>query len=236
VLLGELRLNSQAIHRKTALVLLVVVGIARAAEPQCAISGRVTDQQGVPTQAATVTVVRVGALELGQEGPAGGATTDGSGRYCLKGLRPGGYVLRVIVRTHPPSASPACSECCSASSEFVPSGYGGMQEQNSGQTVWVERGRTASTATVVLQRAPAYCVPGEVRDAKGTLREDVRIALHGVGWSASVLNEGGRFLLTNLLPGEYRLVIRESGAYQRELARELIRVSGKSARIVVSLR
>ena len=229
-------MNSHAIHRKTGLVLLVLVGIAGAAQPPCAISGRVTDQQGVPTQAATVTVVRVGVLELGQEGPAAGATTDGGGRYCLTGLRPGGYVLRINARTHPPSASPACSECCSASSELVPSGYGGMQKQNSGQTVWVENGRTASAATVVLQRAPAYCVPGDVRDAKGTLRQDVRIALHGVGWSASVLNEGGRFLLTSLLPGEYQLVIRESGTNQRDLARELIRVSGKSGRIVVSLR
>ena len=227
-------MNCPAIRRAAALVLLA--GATSAAEPQCAISGRVTDQQGVPTQAATVTAVRVDALASGQEGPAGGAATDGSGRYCLTRLRPGGYVIRVIARTHPPSASPACSECCSASTEFVPIGYGRMQKQNTGQTVSVENGRTVSAPTVVLQRAPAYCVPGEVRDAKGALRADVGLALHGSGWSASVQNEGGRFLLTNLLSGEYQLVISDRGAFPRELARELIKVSGKSARRVVRLR
>jgi hypothetical protein len=111
-----------------------------------------------------------------------------------------------------------------------------MQKQNTGQTVWVENGRTVSAPTVVLQRSPAYCVPGEVRDTNGALRGDVRIVLEGAGWSTSVLNEGGRFLLTNLLSGEYQLVISDRGAFPRELARELIKVSGKSARRVVRLR
>lgn len=228
-------MNCATICRKAGLMLVAGAGIVGAAGPECAISGRITDQRGVPTGAAAVTAVRAGAPGFGQEETAGGATTDDRGSFCVTDLRPGRYFIRASARSHPPSASPACAECCSAGSEFVPGYYGGAQKQSSRQAVWVENGRTVSEVMVVLRRAAAYCVPGEVRDAAGALRGDVDLALDGAGWSASVLNYGGRFLLTSLLPGDYLLVVKGRGSPDRVLAREVIRVSGKGGRIVVRL-
>ncbi|MGJ5821009.1 carboxypeptidase-like regulatory domain-containing protein, partial [Paludibaculum fermentans] len=103
------------------------------------------------------------------------------------------------------------------------------------QPVRVLEDRTIAGLAIVLRSAPAFCVRGEVRNAAGVLRGDVALRLEAQGWSASVFNDGGRFLLTGLLPGEYRLIVTGQGVVSQELARELIRVDSSNSRVVVRL-
>ena len=225
------RLGWDTIRRRAGLALLAVASLASAAAQECAVSGRVTDRRGVPRKSATVTAERTGALGLGQGAPAGGASTNARGEFCLKGLAPGEYFIRVFSRSHTPSASPACEECCAASSEFVPSYHQGLKGRPA--SVRVEKGRTVSRVAVAMRRAPAYCVRGEVRDEAGALRGDVGLSVEADGWSASVMNESGRFLLTSLPAGEYLLVVAERSQFGRVLARELIRVGPQVRPVVV---
>jgi len=55
-----------------------------------------------------------------------------------------------------------------------------------------------------LRRGPVYCVTGECR----------------TGESAGVLHPGGRFLLTNLDPGRYTLMLMDRPQFGRILARQ----------------
>ncbi|WP_321474728.1 carboxypeptidase-like regulatory domain-containing protein [uncultured Paludibaculum sp.] len=224
-----------AICRLGGLVLLAGSTAMAAFGPGCAISGRVTDQQGRPLESTPVVAVRTGALGFGQDVPSGGVTTDERGAFCLTGLRSGEYFLRVLPSGAAPSASPACKECCAAGSDFPRSYYYRVQKTGRRQAVRVEEGRTVSGVAVVIPRVPAYCVSGEALDRAGALRDDVALSLEGDGWSSSVMNEGGRFLLTNLVAGQYLLVIRQRGVSGSVLAREVIRVGRQNGRVVVRL-
>jgi len=87
-----------------------------------------------------------------------------------------------------------------------------------------------------MQRAPAYCVRGQVIDSSGTLRGDVGLGLIADGWSASVFNEGGRFLLTSLPAGEYRLMVTERGRFGRVLVQRAILVTPRMRPVTVIVR
>ena len=75
-----------------------------------------------------------------------------------------------------------------------------------------------------MRRVPAYCVRGEVRDAGGALMSQAAIAVEQGSWSATVFNEGGRFLLTGLPSGSYTIRISDRPQLGRVLARQTVKI------------
>ena len=172
------------------------------AQPSCAVSGRVLDDQGKPIPFAVVN----------------DTVANQRGEYCIRALPPGEHFIRASARMQPPSASPACDSCCDPNSEFAATSY----------PVSVGKAGKASGLDIRMRRVPAYCVRGEVRDHTGRLRSDLAIGLEQGSWSAGVFNEAGRFLLTNLPSGSYTLVIRERPQLGRVLLRRAIHVGASN--------
>jgi hypothetical protein len=153
---------------------------------------------------------------------------DAQGAYCIPDLPAGAYSIRVTARTQPSSASPSCHRCCDASLEFPTL----LRER----ALTVVAGKATVPIDLRLQRVPAFCVRGEVRDRNGTLRTDVAVGLEEGSWATGVFTEGGKFLLTHLPPGDYVLVVSEHPQLGRELLRRTIRLGAANIpRLVLTL-
>jgi hypothetical protein len=217
-----------------ARLLVLLAAIAAPSPPStakegCSISGRVTDEAGIPIPFAVVSALR--SPFAGTDPPAApvsGSATDGRGEYCIRELPSGEYFVRATARMRPPSASPACDACCRPNVELETAFFGGSRTLKRATPVAAGNGRRASAIDIVMRRVPAYCVRGEVRDGRGVLLGDVGIALAQESWSAGVLNEGGRFLLTGLPAGSYTVLISDRPKPGRVLARRVIHVSARS--------
>jgi hypothetical protein len=101
-------------------------------------------------------------------------------------------------------------------------------------TLVIGKGKNAAGIDIIVRRVRAYCVRGEIRDGNGVLMADVAIALEADSWSAGIINEGGRFLLTNLPAGSYTVVVSDRPKPGHILARQVIRVAtGNIAGLVI---
>ncbi len=189
-----------------------------AARGPCAVAGRVLDDKGKPVPFGVVYATREAAdtATLERRDPAEGAAADQCGEYCIANLLPGRYKMRVAVHKHTPSASPSCRECCEPSTQLAPPAR---------SVPLVFNGTSSSRIDIQMRRVRAYCVRGEVRDATGTLASSVAINVSQALWSASVLNYGGRFLMANLIPGDYEIDIMDRlGIAGRVLTRRNVTV------------
>lgn len=189
------------------------LGYLQAAD-RCAVAGSVREEGVRAIPQAIVSIVRTG---LGEPLVLGSSITDARGVFCFRDRAEGSLRLRVTARTQPSSASPSCQQCCTATVEFP---------------TWEQAIATGGPTNVEMRRMPAFCVRGEVRDSKGTLRSDVALSVGEGSWSATVFNEGGRFLLTNLPAGSYVLMV---GTLRpgREPVKHTIRVIARIDNFVV---
>jgi hypothetical protein len=196
------------------------------AQEPCAIAGRVVDEAGKPIPFAVVHALRGQSFTAQPESPsvAAGSAANHRGEYCLRGLGLGDYLVRAMARTHPPSASPSCHSCCSASTDFQTTLYRSPRAPGRASTVSVGKRRTLSGVDIQMRRVPTYCVHGEVRDTQGSLLSQAAIAVEQGSWSSAVLNEGGRFLLTGLASGSYTILILDRPQLGRVLARRIVHV------------
>ena len=219
--------TSRAIAAVSSLAFLVValppfsslMGMAR---ESCAISGRVVDETGKPIPFAVVNALRGQFLRA--EFVAAGSAADQRGEYCLGELPLGDYLVRATARMHPPSASPLCDSCCRPTTEFETTFYRAPHAPGPASPVSVVKHGNRSTVDIQMRRVPAYCVRGEVRDITGSLVSQAAIAIEQGTWSAGVLSEGGRFLLTSLPPGAYTILVRDRPQFGRVLARRIVNV------------
>lgn len=202
----------------------------------CIISGRVIDQSGVPVPSAAVSALRPAVF--GNDLSVSGAAAGSGGEYCIRGLPPGKYIVRAVARTHPPSASPRCDSCCGSSlTEFQTTFYPASLSKELAALIEIIEGKSATGIDIMMRRVRAYCVRGEVRDENGVLMTDVAVAVEADSWSAGVLTEGGRFLLTSLPAGTYTIVISNRPQLGRILARRVIRVGvGNPPDLVIRVR
>lgn len=219
---------------------LMAFPAASSAAEGCAISGRVVDESGVLLPSATISAFRRAGLGddlSAKQSPVSSAVADPKGEYCLRGLPAGKYIIRAFVRTHPPSASPQCDSCCGPNeTEFQATYYPSTAAAEHATALDAGHGKNAAGIDIILRRERAYCLRGEVRDGNGTLMANVAVALEADSWSAGVLNEGGRFLLTSLPAGTYTIVISDRPKLGRTLARKLIHVApGNVADLVVRI-
>ena len=170
------------------------------------VSGRVVDERGRPVRFAVVNAI--GGTVFGSE-------TNERGEYRIS-APPGQYRLRAWARTGPPTASPACETCCRAATGFAPAYY----------PLVVEPGRPLTGVEIRLRRTAVYCARGEVRNRAGGLAKDAALGLRNeeIGESAGVITDGGRFLLTNLAPGAYTLVVTDRPKLGRVVAERRFRI------------
>jgi len=204
----------------------------------CILSGRVIDESGVPVASAAVSALR-GAVfidGLGERIPVSGAAADSRGEYCIRGLPPGKYIVRAVARTHPPSASPECDTGCGSSlTEFQTTFYRASLSKEHATVIEVTKGKNAAGIDIMMRRVRAYCLRGEVRDGNGALRADVAVGVETDSWSAGVITEGGRFLLTSLPADTYTIVIRNRPQLGHVLARRVIRVPAGTPPLVIRI-
>lgn len=196
------------------------------AQESCAIAGRVVDDKGKPIPFAVVSALRGQSVRARPESLSmvTGSVVNHRGEYCLRGLPLGDYLIRAMARTRPPSASPSCHSCCGSNTDFETTFYRSPLAPGQASPVSVGKRRSLSGVDIQLHRVPAYCVHGEVRDARGSLVSQAAIAVEQGSWSSTVLNEGGRFLLTSLPSGSYTILILDRPQLGRILARRIVHV------------
>jgi Carboxypeptidase regulatory-like domain len=220
--------RAAGVASRFALLLVVIMYSFSVAITQesCVVSGRVIDEKGKPIPFAALSALRGQSTGVGGEPllAVNGATADHRGEYCIRGLPPGEYLIRATTRTQPPSASPDCNACCGPNSELAAMFHRRSRSREHATRVPVRNGRNASGVDIMMRRVPAYCVRGEVRDHRGALLSDAAIALEADSWSAGVLSEGGRFLLTHLPSGSYTVVVRDRPQVGCVLVRRVIHV------------
>lgn len=205
------------------LSLLVLVGEPAMAQLPCAFAGVIV-ADGVPVSGA---VVRAWPSDALVRSSSVGVAADSQGLFCIAAVPSGFYSLVASARLQAPSASPRCGgECCKPIKEFVATTYP-RAKANSGKHF-----------RIVLQRAPAFCVRGEVRSRTGVLPRDLAISVvePDGGSVHSVLHENGRFLLTALPVGTYTIQVSQSSGLrlvEASIARHRFAVKGNTDRLIV---
>lgn len=189
---------------------LALLTAGSCASEVCSVQGRVLDPSGKPVPFAVVTLS--GAVLQ----PLHGAASDASGVYCLPALPPGEYMLQVEARREPPAAWPHCTGCCGKTFDLAASA---QTVRLTGQPV---------TVNIGLRRVRTYCVRGEVRDLLNRPLSRIGISVRSGVWSASVLHQNGRFLLTNLRPGSHTISVGEPSKLSRIYAEHSFRVGNRN--------
>ncbi len=227
------KMASRLIETAVGLVVLSIctpTQLPCAARGPCAVAGRILDDKGKPVPFGVVHATREAAdtADLERRDPGMGAAAGQRGEYCIANLPPGRYVIRAAVRKNTPSASPTCRYCCGRSTELA----------SPTRSVLVSfDGTSTSRVDIQMRRVAAYCVRGEMRDATGALADSVAINIRQAHWSASVLNHGGRFLITNLIPGDYEIsIMGRPGVAGRALTKRKVTVRAANIdRLVISI-
>jgi protocatechuate 3,4-dioxygenase beta subunit len=206
------------------------------------ITGRVHDQNGEPIVNATVTAFQTTYSTPGMKSmlAAASATTTDLGEFRLAGLLPGKYFVgasRQTLRLEPMAQiaqnamffGPA-----EGSTTFYPGGAGPAV------AIAADAGGEASGTDIMLPAVPYGRVTGVVQDAAGrpiasggvSMRPARSEGSFSLAFSASI-GPDGRFTLTNVDPGEYRLDAIAPGLASGGLS---VRVGpGEVLRVVVQI-
>ncbi len=203
--------------------------VAAGATP-CSISGRVTDDRGIPANGVAVNAIWE-TMDAGNR--VFGAVTNEQGAFCIN-LQPGNrhlpagrYTVMTNGGTQPASASPRCTTCCAPATDLV-------STVAASGAVLVAPGKPARNVNIRQRRAAVYCVRGEVRDSAGRPVRDVAMGLEMERRGTAVFLEGGRFLLTNLPPGSYTAVVTDHPQFGQVLRRQQFMVRDRNiAKLVI---
>ena len=171
-----------------------------------AIVGRVVDEFGDPVTRADVRPSRVrpgGTIQ----GAGGGFHTDDLGRFRLYGLPPGEYVVSAEARNSGPGSDVASEGFVTT---FFPSA---LTDREAGR---IRLGPVAEYGDVEIRlvRTRTFRITGTVIDSRGepVPRPHVMLTRQTVGGGSSGSGGGfdanGRFVMRDVVPGEYRLVVR----------------------------
>lgn len=185
----------------TTMALLAAAAAAAATPASCAVTGHT--EPGAAVTAHRYPLANIGVTPAPP--PVNGAMAGRDGSFCIASLPDGAYVIRVFARKSRAaySAPPDCADCCAKGQvSFAPA---------FSPKVDVRGGKAPAPVKLLPREVPAYCVRGEVRDRSGKLVTDDPLHLEMEGpssWSTSVKNYEGRFLLTGLAAGAYKLTVR----------------------------
>ncbi len=182
------------------------------------ITGTVLDEHGEPVPRATVRALRY-VMQAGRRTlqPADSAPSDDRGIYRIYGLQPGDYLVSVVPRNQPgvariEGAGPEAQG--DAPAGYAPVYYPGTVAAAQAGTVAVGIGEERGNVDVQLQRMPMARLEGVIVNATGQAVQGLQVtlvsaeAVPGIGGGSARADAEGRFRLTNVAPGSYRLVAR----------------------------
>jgi len=163
--------------------------------PTGAITGRVLDSAGEPSQGIQVSAD-------GPRGNAAGVATDDKGQFRLGGLRPGKYRVKAVPQTlpFPPEIRSDGSTEIHDSATYFPDSL----SAKTAQRVEVKAGADVSAVDIRLVRTPIIEASGRVTGLPAGFK-NVMVSVEPAGQGASV-NANGTFTLWRLDPGKYTLV------------------------------
>jgi hypothetical protein len=175
-----------------------------------AIEGRVLDEFGGPIARASVYAARVmgGGSSFARTGPS--AQTDDQGRFRLFGLQPAEYI--VAAETRNMGGRPVTDgDTEGFAVTYLPS----TLVDREAARVRITFGTEVRDLQIQLVRTRTFRVTGTVIDSQGRAVSRpnamlVRTTSGGSSGSGFSIEPTGRFTIRDVLPGEYRLVVRPS--------------------------
>ena len=178
-----------------------------------AIVGRVLDDFGEPVSRVSVFPVRVMPGGNFQRTGGGFNQTDDLGRFRLFGLEPGEYVVAAEAR---PMGGPPVE---GASEGFVTTYFPSALTDREASRIRVAGTTDSGDVEIMLVRTRTFRITGTVMDSRGTIVMHpngmlVRPEGSGGGFATNGMfnvDAAGKFTIRDVVPGDYRFVIRPMG-------------------------
>ena len=175
-----------------------------------AIPGRVTDDFGDPVTRANVFASRIMPGSTTFQRTGGYAQTDDQGRFRLYGLEPGEYVVGAETRG---SGGPQVE---GETEGFAATYYPSALSEREAARIRVPASGDSGDVDIQLVRTRTFRITGTVMNSRGQTVENPQVMLtratpgsggFSTGGNMSSM-QGGRFTIRDIVPGDYRLVVR----------------------------
>jgi len=201
-------------------------------------TGRILNESGRPIARARVTAARYESRSAGRQlvAPAGAGmgSTDDRGQFRIFDLPPGDYYVSAL-------AGPAVVGAGSKPVQgYAPAFYPGAINIQQARPVSVRPGREARGVTFPLRRVPLATISGTASDSLGRpLPPGAAVSLvprseaQPGGPFGNAVGTDGRFVLQNVPPGEFHLIVRMSGTQGREAAFRPVIVNGENMTVSI---
>lgn len=182
--------------------------------PQAVISGRIFDENGDPVQHVEVEALPSGAAEIRARAPMN-ARSDERGQFRLIGA-PGKYYLQAAPDREPMMDFPGQAAEGSAGPVYGATYYPGTASKDRATALTVEAGREAAGIDIRLEATRTFRMSGVVTGAPAAASGAAMVWVspaprgHGVfiGSNGFPIGPGGKFTITGLAPGRYRVMAR----------------------------
>ena len=175
--------------------------------PKAVISGRVTDDAGLPVDGAVIMIEGADpagemAVSFHQEIYQNRAQvqTDARGEFRMS-VRPGKFHVKAIMPTGERAFGTAVANPGLLSDTYFPS----ATSAKSAQVVETQPGRETANISVTLIRKGALAISGTVSNMRSANATVSAVAAHGSVWQTAPSDSTGRFTIRNLQPETYRV-------------------------------
>lgn len=178
-----------------------------------AVTGRIVDEYGDPVAAARVQAMRYRSMQGTRQlmPMAAGDSTDDTGAFRLFGLTPGDYYITAVAQGGMFGGE------SNDTTGYAPTYYPGTGNVAEAQRVSVTVGQEISNVTFALLATRAVRITGTVLDSKGERLSHGFVMLQDTSGAGGFMQRGGApvrpdgtFILSNVTPGSYTLVINTS--------------------------
>ncbi len=191
------------------------------------ITGRVVDEQGEPVVEAEIRAFRAQYMQgIRRLASVRGTVTNDLGQFRLYGLEPGTYYVSGTLRAGgvaPIHATEPDVQVARGGAGFAPTFFPGTVNAATAEAVNVAAGVETLGIDFALQSVRIARITGAVVDSRGSTQTGYLVMLNGARSDRALLTSTnmaevdaeGRFTLSNVAPGEYRLDVRSKSSIER---------------------